>query len=329
MEYRQLGSSGLRVSMVGFGCARIGGTIEWSDRSAARRILDRAFDAGITLFDTADLYAQGNSERLLGETFRRRRTQVILATKGGYTYPSRFASLFGWVKPMLRPLVGANRNLLQRARGLRAQLVKQDFTAGHMTRAVEASLRRLRTDYIDLYQAHSPPAEVLERGEFFTTLERLKADGKICHIGVACLQAHDALLAGSHPVVSAVQVPASLLQPQALHHVEPRLTRSVGVIVRQPFANGLLTRDPAAWTAADFGEDAHALERARRHVASLASLGPVRSLALQYLLQRRGVTSVLIGTTRLDHLEQNLEAIAARPLSAAELTLIDDHMLVA
>jgi aryl-alcohol dehydrogenase-like predicted oxidoreductase len=68
---------------------------------------------------------------------------------------------------------------------------------------------------------------------------------------------------------------------------------------------------------------------ARRRVASLASLGSVPSLALRYLLQQRGVTSVLIGTTRLDHLEQNLEAIAARPLSAAELTLIDDHMLVA
>jgi aryl-alcohol dehydrogenase-like predicted oxidoreductase len=329
MEYRQLGTSGLRVSMVGFGCARIGGTIEWSDPRTARRILDCAFNAGITLFDTADLYAQGNSERLLGETFRRRRTDVIIATKGGYTYPSRSSWLLGWAKPLLRPLLGANGNLLHRARRLRAQLVKQDFTAEHLTSAVEDSLRRLRTDYIDLYQVHSPPAAVLARGDFFAALECLKAAGKICHVGVACLHAHDALLVGSHPVVSAVQVPASLLQADALRHIARRLTPSVGVMVRQPFATGLLTRDPGVWTASDFGEDADALEVARRRVASLASLGSVPSLALRYLLQQRGVTSVLIGTTRLDHLEQNLEAIAARPLSAAELTLIDDHMLVA
>jgi aryl-alcohol dehydrogenase-like predicted oxidoreductase len=170
---------------------------------------------------------------------------------------------------------------------------------------------------------------VLARGDFFAALERLKAAGKICHVGVACLHAHDALLVGSHPVVSAVQVPASLLQADALRHIARRLTPSVGVMVRQPFATGLLTRDPGVWTASDFGEDADALEVARRRVASLASLGSVPSLALRYLLQQRGVTSVLIGTTRLDHLEQNLEAIAARPLSAAELTLIDDHMLVA
>ena len=81
MEYRQLGTSGLIVSGVGFGCVRIGRTVEWFDRTTAQRILDCAFACGITLFDTADIYAQGNSERLLGETFRRRRTSVILRPK--------------------------------------------------------------------------------------------------------------------------------------------------------------------------------------------------------------------------------------------------------
>ena len=290
MEYRQLGTSGLIVSGVGFGCARIGGTVEWFDRTTAQRILDRAFDCGITLFDTADIYAQGNSERLLGETFRRRRTSVILATKGGYAFATRGYSLLARLKPLVRPLVGW-RSLLHTAQSVRGHLMKQCFSPEHLTRAVDASLRRLRTDYIDLYQLHSPSKAVLESGEIFGTLECLKAAGKIRHFGVACLHASDALLLAPRLMVSAVQVPANLLQPEALQRIVPLLRPSTGVIARQPFAAGLLTRDPAEWASTDFGGDVQQLERTRKRVSELRALGPLPSLALRYLAQRSDLAS--------------------------------------
>jgi aryl-alcohol dehydrogenase-like predicted oxidoreductase len=150
MEQRRLGRSGLSVSLIGLGCNNFGGR---TDKEAARKVIDKAIDAGITFFDTADIYAMGNrgaSETIIGEVLGKRRDKVILATKFSGQMDDE-----GWLK-------GASRRYI-------------------MT-AVEASLRRLRTDWIDLYQLHFPDRETPIE-ETLRALDDLIRQGKVRYIG--------------------------------------------------------------------------------------------------------------------------------------------------
>src|SRR5712671_4077159 len=161
MEIRHLGISSLRVSLVGLGCNNFGARI---DLESARKVLHKALDLGITMIDTADIYGKGGSETFLGERRSNRRNDLVLATK------------FGMPMDETRGLVGASRRYI-------------------MT-AVEASLKRLRTDHIDLYQLHQPdPQTPIE--ETLRALDDLIKQGKICHIGCSNLpsvQVEDAQL---------------------------------------------------------------------------------------------------------------------------------------
>src|SRR5258708_39851778 len=134
-------------------------------------LLSAALDAGIAFFDTADIYSQGESEKRLGRAFRHRRDQVVIASKAGYVLRSQrwlAARLKAFVLPAIRllwrpPLSGAVRGTLA-----------QDFSPVHLTGAVEGSLRRLGTHHLDLFQLHSPPASIVEPGDWVEPLETLK-----------------------------------------------------------------------------------------------------------------------------------------------------------
>src|SRR5438105_5724242 len=179
MRYRPLGQSGLLVSVVGLGCNNFGGRL---DVDGTRAVVDAAIDAGITLFDTSDTYGgTGGSERALGEILGSRRDQIVLATKFGH---QKADMGYG-------PAAGA--------KGGRA----------YVRRAVEGSLRRLRTDYIDLYQLHTPdPVTPLE--ETLAALHELVLEGKVRYLGHSNLgawqiadAAHLARAGGWTPFVSA------------------------------------------------------------------------------------------------------------------------------
>ena len=144
MRYRQFGKTGWRVSEIGFGGARIGGLFaQDGGRATSLRTLEAACDAGINFYDTADMYSQGESEILIGKAFRKKRDKVFIATKGGYCLPAQ-KRLIQLIKPIAKPIV--------RAIGLRRSAVpaalsgtiSQDFSPGHLRKAVEASLRRLQ-----------------------------------------------------------------------------------------------------------------------------------------------------------------------------------------
>ena len=216
MRYRPLGQSGLLVSVVGLGCNNFGSRL---DVDGARAVVDAAIDAGITLFDTSDTYGGGGgSERALGEILGSRRDQVVLATK------------FGGVADMgYGPAAGA--------KGGRA----------YIRRAVTESLRRLRTDYIDLYQLHVPdPVTPVE--ETLAALHELVAEGKVRYIGHSNFSgwqladaAHLAARHGHTPFISA-QNHWSLLERQAEADVVPAARHfGLGVLPYFPLANGLLT----------------------------------------------------------------------------------------
>src|SRR5260370_14415479 len=141
-------------------------------------LLRRAYDEGITFFDTADMYTQGESERLVGEAFHHQRDRVVIATKFGYRLPAQ-KRFINRLKPLAKPFI-ARLGLKPRQvhRGLRGTVSQQDFSTAYIIRAVEASLRRLKADYIDIYQLHHPPSDGLRRSEFVALPESLRRQSK-------------------------------------------------------------------------------------------------------------------------------------------------------
>lgn len=216
MRYRTLGRSGLQVSVVGLGCNNFGRRL---DLAGTRSVVDAAIDAGVTLLDTADTYGHGGSERLLGEVLQHRRDRVVLATKFGY---QGFDMGYG-------PAAGT--------KGGRA----------YIRTAVDKSLRRLRTDHIDLYQLHTPdPDTPIE--ETLAALSELVTEGKVRYIGHSNLagwqlaQADHLARQGRYPPFVSAQNHWSLLDRQAELEVVPAARHyGVGVLPYFPLANGLLT----------------------------------------------------------------------------------------
>ena len=215
MRYRTLGDSGLLVSVVGLGCNNFGGRI---DLQRTRAVVDAAIDAGVTLFDTAEMYGKdGGSELALGEVLAGRRDKVVLATKFGH---QKVDMGYG-------PAAGAKGG------------------RGYIRLAVEKSLRRLRTDYIDLYQLHTPdPLTPIE--ETIAALDELVAEGKVRYIGHSNLsgwQLADAAhkSAARTPFISA-QNQWSLLDRGVEAEVVPAAAAfGLGVLPYFPLANGMLT----------------------------------------------------------------------------------------
>ena len=215
MRYRTLGDSGLLVSVVGLGCNNFGGRI---DLQRTRAVVDAAIDAGITLFDTAEMYGKdGGSELALGEVLAGRRDKVVLATKFGH---QKVDMGYG-------PAAGAKGG------------------RGYIRLAVEKSLRRLRTDYIDLYQLHTPdPLTPIE--ETIAALDELVAEGKVRYIGHSNLsgwQLADAAhkSAARTPFIS-TQNQWSLVDRGAEAEVVPAAVHfGLGVLPYFPLANGMLT----------------------------------------------------------------------------------------
>ncbi|HEX6765061.1 MAG TPA: aldo/keto reductase, partial [Polyangiaceae bacterium] len=242
MKRQPFGNTDLVVSPFGIGCARIGGVFQ-GDTRGHLDLLAAARAAGINFFDTADMYSQGESEKLVGRAFRGVRDRVIIATKAGYCLPGR-RRLLARLKPLLRPLVRLAKIRRDRLPAAVRGTIVQDFSPSYLKRAVEASLRRLRTDYIDLLQLHSPPLEVVERGEWQSALEELKRRGQIRYYGISCDSVDVGLAALRYPGVSSVQFLLNLLETGAAETLAPRLADAkIAGVARECLANGLLVKE--------------------------------------------------------------------------------------
>lgn len=325
MKFNAFGNTGMSVSEIGFGGSRIGGV--FADKNAGKEalnVLRKALDSGITFYDTADMYSQGESESLLGTAFRGRRQQVILATKGGYCLPAR-RNLIKRIKPLVRPIVqalGLKRATLPA--GISGAL-SQDFAPSYLVKALESSLKRLQTDYVDLYQLHSPRAPFLQSAAFgaaLETLEKLKGQGKIRFYGIATEVPEDAPLCLSAPGISSVQIGFGVLDLEALEQgtLATASARGLAIIARGCFGGGLLQDGP----------DEASLRAATpkwKRILALRSLsqGTDRSLldmALQFCRGTASVSVTLLGMRTENHLRDNLSHFAGRPLSVAEYTAI-------
>ncbi|MGI6246559.1 MAG: aldo/keto reductase [Pseudochelatococcus sp.] len=317
MDYRPLGKSGLKVPVLSFGTGTFGGSGplfgNWGncDATEARRLVDICLEAGVNLFDTADVYSDGASEEVLGETVRGRRDKVLLSTK---------ASL---------PLGDGPND----AGSSRPRLI----------RAVEGALRRLRTDYVDLFQLHAfdagtPVEEVL------STLDALVRAGKIRHVGVSNFsgwQVMKSLAVADRygwPRYVAHQVYYSLVGRDYEWELMPLgRDQGLGALVWSPLGWGRLTgkirrgsplpEGSRLHETASFGppvDDAHLYRVVDALDAVAEETGrTVPQVALNWLLQRPTVSSVIIGARNEEQLRQNLGAIGWN-LTPEQMARLDD-----
>jgi aryl-alcohol dehydrogenase-like predicted oxidoreductase len=323
MKYRRFGSTDLLVSEIGFGCARLGGVFQSVTTADMLRTLNDALEQGITFFDTADMYTQGESEKLLGQAIRGRRSDVIIASKAGYCLPGR-RKLVAHIKPLVRPIIrrlGVSRaHLPAGASGA----LTQDFSSSYILSAVEGTLKRLRTDYLDLYQMHSPPREILEAGDFLAPLEQLQRDGKIRYFGVSCETTEDALVCLRYPSLSSLQIRLSLLAQGALDQVIPQAQRQgAALIARECFAGGLLTKSLDALGLESFIPDSVEREEKRVEVAGFDAIAQesrrsLAEMALHFVADQDAIAVTLLGMRTQAQLASNLQRWESPPLSAEE-----------
>jgi aryl-alcohol dehydrogenase-like predicted oxidoreductase len=304
MEYRRLGKTDLSASAIGFGCSRIAQASSAEERRAVVSTLERALDRGINFFDTANAY--DDCEVLLGSVFRRQRNRIILCSKAGYRSWLLLA-LDRWVNlpPRLMRRVIPQR---KRSTGNRAgRRRRRNFEPRYITLAVEGSLRRLDTDHLDVFFLHSPPPEVVADDGVFETLERLKQKGCVRHYGISYAEGattEHVLAALRRPGVSILQVMVNPLESVDLARIAPRAAElGVAIVGRQPFHRGAV-----------FGAQRLAGLQAEHEKRTAAQT------VLRSVLQLPGVDVALVGMRSTPHLEENLGAVSAPPLSADEMT---------
>lgn len=319
MRYREFGDASMKVSEIGFGCSRIGGMFTQGDSSDPVAVLRQAAEAGITFFDTADIYSQGESEALLGRAFEGRRDQVVIATKGGYALPGQ-RRLLAKVKPLLRPLL---RILPITRESLPSAIVgalSQDFSGAHLTRALEGSLRRLRSEYVDVYQLHSPPKSLIDQGDWLETLAGFQRQGKVRAFGIAADSVDDAQSWVSLQQMSSLQFPLGLLDLEGLDSVLSVDRRTTGVITRGCFGGGLLKE---TLTSAELQQLTPKWKRieAFREQAKLSGRS-IFEMALQFSLRAPHAAVTLLGMRTEQQLVDNLRHYASEPLSTEEFDAI-------
>jgi aryl-alcohol dehydrogenase-like predicted oxidoreductase len=323
VRYRRLGATGLRVSELGVGCSSLGASVFEAGQAQHARVLEAAFDSGVNFFDTAGSYAYGRSEALLGKVFGLRRDRVIIATKAGLL-PSSLARFGRFAVPVL----GKARGLIAPYKRKLKKLSKrrQDFSSAHLMRSAEQSLRRLRSDYVDLFMLHNPPASVLDQGEVFEALEMLRQQGKIRHYGISAATIDDAVMCLGRQGVSAIQVEFNLVNKEAATKLLGATNlQDVGLLARIPFARGVLTsyRQVKTGTHSINMDD---LDRATARVhdvgTALGGRPYLPEAALRFVLGHPQIASVIAGTTSEHHLRENVRALDEPQLSEADMQLV-------
>ncbi|ARK32080.1 aldo/keto reductase [Halalkalibacter krulwichiae] len=307
MKYNQLGNTDLHISELSFGTWAIGGAWGKTNDEEALKGLDLAIEKGVNFFDTADVYGDGHSERLLAKATKGKEDQIHIATKfcraGDIHDPATYSE-----------------------QSVRAYC--------------EQSLQRLEREAIDLYQIHCPPLEILKDGSVFEVLEKLKAEGKIRYYGVSVETIEEGLFCLDHTKASALQVIFNMLRQKPATELFPAAkAKGVGILARVPLASGLLTgkfTQGANFAADDHrhfnrngeafnvGETFGGLEFSKgvelseqlRWIAE--ERGNMTRAALKWIMETEGVTSVIPGFKTLKQAEDNLEALTVKGYSTEE-----------
>ncbi len=309
MNYRALGCTGWQVSEVSFGAWAIGGSWGDVDDSESLAALNRAIDLGVNFIDTADVYGDGRSERLIGQVLKERRETVYVATKMGRR---------------------ANPH------------VAESYNRENMTAYVERSLKNLGVEALDLVQLHCPPTEVYYMPEVFGVLDDLVKAGKVKHYGVSVEKVEEALKAIEYPHVETVQIIFNIFrQRPAGLFFEQAKAKQVGILARVPLSSGLLTGKMTRQTtfAADdhrnFNRHGESFDRGETfsgvdYETALDAVEEIRPLvpadatmaqfALRWILMFDAVTCAIPGAKRPAQAEDNVAAADLAPLSETTMT---------
>jgi aryl-alcohol dehydrogenase-like predicted oxidoreductase len=311
MKYRELGRTGWKVSEISLGTWAIGGAWGDVDDKESLAALHAALDGGVNFFDTADVYGDGRSERLLAKLKKERKEKFYIATKAGRRLP---------------------------------QQMPAGYNHANLTTFVERSLRNLDADAIDLLQLHCPPTEVYYMPEVFESLDELVRAGKLLHYGVSVEKVEEALKAIEFPGVQSVQIIFNVFRqrPAELFFAEAE-KRKVGILARVPLASGLLsgkiTRESKfakddhrnfnrqgkafdrgeTFAGVDLETGLNAVEELKGFVPEGATLA---QLALRWILEFPAVTCAIPGAKRPAQVAENITASDLPPLSKVTLKKI-------
>lgn len=313
MQYRELGRTGWKISTISFGAWAIGGTwgkVEDRDSLAA---LHHAVDLGVNFFDTADVYGDGRSERLLAQLRRERPENLYIATKAGRRLNPHIAE-------------GYNRT--------------------NLNAFVERSLKNLETEALDLLQLHCPPTQVYYMPDVFGILDDLVQAGKLRYYGVSVEKVEEALKAIEYPNVQCVQIIFNMFRHRPTELLfEQTKKRKVGILARVPMASGMLTgklRPDASFSADDhraFNHHGESFDRGEtfsgvdyetglHSVEELQSICPsgisMVQFALRWILMFDAVTCAIPGAKRASQAEENISAADLPPLSDKLMAQVQD-----
>jgi aryl-alcohol dehydrogenase-like predicted oxidoreductase len=304
LEYRDLGTTGMRVSEISLGTWAFGS--EWGAVSdeESYAALNRAIDLGVNFLDTADVYGDGRSEKLIGRLLEERPgDEIFVATKAGRRLDPHAA---------------------------------EGYSYDNLSRFVERSLENLRLEALDLLQLHCPPTEVYRQDETFEALDHLQEAGKIKNYGVSVEKVEEARMALGYPGVKTVQIIFNIFRQKPIQEFFPLAEeRDIGVIARVPLASGLLSGKMTA--GREFSSDDHRsfnregrafdrgetfsgvdLETGLGAAEELKALVPeghtLAQLALRWILMHPAVSCAIPGAKRLDQAENNINAIEIPPL---------------
>ncbi|MET0577430.1 MAG: aldo/keto reductase [Ilumatobacteraceae bacterium] len=309
---------------LGLGCVNLGTVSGGQGWRADVRLVETAIDQGIRILDTADAYGNGGSERVVGQAIRGRRDEVVVATKGGYVFRERSRA-----EVTARRIVKTTRDRVRSSGPTdgdgaavgAGSYAAHDFSTTAMRSALDASLRRLGTDHVDVYQLHGPD-EVMP--DLIADLRGLVIAGKVRRLGVGCESIAAAAAWSEVAGVDVVQMPLGVLDPDAVETARAAARRGVEVWARGVFAGGVLTaarRDPAYVQRDPKGpliNQLQALADERGIDLFALALGFARSIP--------EVSTVLLGMSRPEHIERNL-ALAAAPELAPDV-LAELHVIL-
>lgn len=314
MRYREFGKAGIKVSELGFGAWQIGGSIGigrlstgygWVEEGEAVAAIRRAIELGVNFFDTSDAYGIGRSEEIIGRTLEGKRDSVIIATKGGAV--PHFDGFLG------------------------------DFSKEHLTAACHRSLKRLRTDYIDIYQLHGFAAKgrISHLAEAYEVLDELKKRGDIRFAGVSIDYIEDGIEAASMPVIDSIQVIYNILYQEPRAKLFPLCKeKGIGIIARVPLMYGMLTDkyDANAVFPEDDWRSRWDRDRIAEYIAKrdrvIILLKPptenIVEVALRFVLAEDAVSTVIPGIKSVTHLEENVKYVEDISLPLPLLTSLND-----
>jgi aryl-alcohol dehydrogenase-like predicted oxidoreductase len=311
MKYRTLGRTDFAVSEIGFGAWAIGGNQFGNSYGTTKdaeslQSLQKAIDLGCNFIDTADVYGHGHSESLIGKALNGNRQKVFIATKVGgdfYQGPTRL-----------------------------------NFDPEYIRFAVEKSLTRLNTDYIDLYQLHNPPLHLIQEGSIFDVFFKLKREGLIRAIGLSIFEPTEGIEAIRNDCIDCIQVVYNILNRQAAKDLFPLARENnIGLIAREPLNNGILT---GKFTGDEIFEDGDIRSRWSQkyfeHLVNFTTdLKDVtktedRSLAqtaLQFVLAQPSISTVIPGMKLTDQVEENFRTVHLHELTEEEITTIIKYLM--